>query len=74
LPTEEQLMTDFGVSRSVVREAFALLRREGLIDRLQGIGTIDNHYRIVSDLPETHGVIEPRPGSMWSGSMRVGDR
>jgi GntR family transcriptional regulator len=71
LPAEEQLMADFGVSRSAVRDALALLRHEGLIDRLQGIGTVDVHYKIVSDLPETHGVIEPRPGSMWSGSMRV---
>jgi GntR family transcriptional regulator len=71
LPAEEQLMNDFGVSRSAVREALALLRHEGLIDRLQGIGTVDVHHKIVSDLPETHGVIEPRPGSMWSGQMRV---
>jgi hypothetical protein len=55
LPAEEQLMADFGVSRSAVRDALTLLRGEHLIDRLQGIGTVDVHYKIVSDLPETHG-------------------
>ncbi|MDT4949716.1 MAG: Bacterial regulatory protein gntR family [Pseudonocardiales bacterium] len=48
-------MADFGVSRSAVRDALTLLRGEHLIDRLQGIGTVDVHYKIVSDLPETHG-------------------
>lgn len=39
LPSEWELMTHFGVSRGVIREALDLLRGEGLIDRLQGAGT-----------------------------------
>jgi GntR family transcriptional regulator len=39
LPSEWELMSRFGVSRGVVRDALDLLRGEGLIDRLQGAGT-----------------------------------
>jgi GntR family transcriptional regulator len=71
LPTEEQLMDEFGVARAAVREALSLLRAEGMIDRVQGIGTLDVHHKIVHELPDFHGVTDPEPGSMWSGQMRV---
>ena len=38
LPTEAQLMQAFGVSRTVVREAVAALRAEGLVTTRQGRG------------------------------------
>lgn len=38
LPTEHELAKTFGVSRSVVREAIAQLRNEGLLDSRQGVG------------------------------------
>lgn len=38
LPTEHNLAQSFGVSRSVVREAIAQLRNEGLIETRQGVG------------------------------------
>jgi DNA-binding FadR family transcriptional regulator len=38
LPTEQELIAAFGVSRTVVREALAALRAEGLIDTRQGAG------------------------------------
>jgi len=38
LPTEHELAKTFGVSRSVVREAIAQLRSEGLVDTRQGVG------------------------------------
>ena len=44
LPTEMELMTAMGVSRTVVREAVAALRAEGLVVTRQGLGafvTID---------------------------------
>ncbi len=40
LPTEPQLCARFGVSRTVVREAIARLRRNGLVQVRQGFGTI----------------------------------
>jgi GntR family transcriptional regulator len=39
LPGEFQLVKQYGVSRGVIREVLALLRAEGLIDRMQGAGT-----------------------------------
>jgi GntR family transcriptional regulator, transcriptional repressor for pyruvate dehydrogenase complex len=38
LPTEVQLAEEFGVSRTVVREAVARLRSEGLVFTRQGLG------------------------------------
>jgi GntR family transcriptional regulator, transcriptional repressor for pyruvate dehydrogenase complex len=38
LPTEHLLAKTFGVSRSVVREAIAQLRHEGLVETRQGVG------------------------------------
>ncbi len=38
LPTEQKMIAAFGVSRTVVREALAALRAEGLIDTRQGVG------------------------------------
>jgi DNA-binding FadR family transcriptional regulator len=38
LPTEQKLMTAMGVSRTVVREAVAALRAEGLVTTRQGSG------------------------------------
>jgi GntR family transcriptional repressor for pyruvate dehydrogenase complex len=39
LPTEQELMASMGVSRTVIREAIATLRAEGLIATRQGIGS-----------------------------------
>lgn len=38
LPTEHILAKTFGVSRSVIREAIAQLRNEGLVETRQGVG------------------------------------
>jgi GntR family transcriptional regulator, transcriptional repressor for pyruvate dehydrogenase complex len=48
LPTEHELMKTFGVSRTVVREAIAALRAEGLVSTRQGSGAFvsdDPHRR-----------------------------
>ena len=39
LPTEQEMMDAMGVSRTVIREAVASLRAEGLISTRQGIGS-----------------------------------
>jgi GntR family transcriptional regulator len=56
LPSEEQLMRQMHVSRSVIRSAFALLRDEGLIDRIQGIGTVVVAELRSMTLEESQGV------------------
>lgn len=38
LPTEHAMAKSFGVSRTVIREAIAQLRNEGLVETRQGIG------------------------------------
>ena len=38
LPTEPQLVEKLGVSRTVIREAIALLRNSGLVESRQGVG------------------------------------
>jgi GntR family transcriptional regulator, arabinose operon transcriptional repressor len=39
LPSESQLIEDFGVSRGTVRQALSVLADEGLIERIHGSGT-----------------------------------
>lgn len=40
LPGEPSLASEFGVSRNAIREALDLLRTEGLVDRVPGVGTV----------------------------------
>lgn len=49
LPTEASLVAEFGVSRTVVREAISRLQAAGLVETFQGRGTF------VLALPETEG-------------------
>lgn len=53
LPAEPALMAEYRASRDVVREALDLLRRAGLIERRQGIGTlpIRPEYVVTGALP-----------------------
>jgi DNA-binding FadR family transcriptional regulator len=55
LPTEQELMAKLGVSRTVIREAVATLRAEGLIATRQGIGSF------VAALP-TQALFRIQPG------------
>ncbi len=70
LPTEQELIVQFQVSRTVVREAMASLRTEGLIISRQGAGvfvadsTVGRPFRIISDelrsLEEVENVLQLR--------------
>jgi GntR family transcriptional regulator len=70
LPSEAELMATHRVSRATVREALALLRAEGLIERIQGIGTHAVVHAVSTDLTEAHGVIAPGRDSMFNRRMR----
>lgn len=59
LPTEQALMRQAGVSRTVVREAVAALRAEGLVLTRQGVGAF------VAD-PSARGQIRIDPAEMRS--------
>jgi DNA-binding FadR family transcriptional regulator len=71
LPTEQEMIAATGVSRTVVREAVAALRAEGLVVTRQGVGTIvadgaDRPFRLNIDdersLREVLDVAELRTG------------
>jgi DNA-binding FadR family transcriptional regulator len=59
LPTEQALMRQAGVSRTVVREAVSALRAEGLVMTRQGVGAF------VAD-PASRGQVRIDPGEMRS--------
>src|ERR1700733_9775970 len=40
LPGEASLAQAFGASRNAIRDAFGMLRAEGLLVRVQGVGTM----------------------------------
>lgn len=74
LPSEELLMRQMHVSRSVVRGAFELLRAEGLIDRIQGIGTVVVTELRRMTLEESQGVSPADPsGPVARSSSKILD-
>jgi DNA-binding FadR family transcriptional regulator len=72
LPTEQEMMATFGVSRTVVREAVAALRAEGLVETRQGVGAFVTRdvqrrpFRIepseIRSIPDVLNVMELRTG------------
>ncbi len=51
MPSDAELVTQFGVSRMTVTRALRELQAEGLVDRVQGVGTFAAHlYRVSSTL------------------------
>ena len=72
LPTEQEMMTAYGVSRTVVREAVSALRTEGLVVTRQGLGAFVapdvrlRPFRIdlerLHSIPEVVALMELRTG------------
>lgn len=58
LPPEHELAQDFGVSRNCVREALALLSDQGLVSRIQGIGTIVTTQTLRHGIDDLRGLRE----------------
>jgi len=51
MPSDAELVAQFGVSRMTVTRALRELQTEGLVDRVQGVGTFAAHlYRVSSTL------------------------
>lgn len=50
IPSERQLSADYGVSRATVRAAVGGLVADGMLERVQGLGTFAVHPRLESHL------------------------
>ena len=66
LPTESQLTTQFGVSRTVVREAIAALAADGLVESRQGSGVFATRH-----LTSTLGAMASEMGRRVSSALNV---
>lgn len=58
LPDERFLAAEFSVSRNSIREALELLREEGLIDRVPGVGTVVVADKVEHGLNQLMGLAE----------------
>src|SRR5690348_6036537 len=58
LPPEPELAAEFGVSRNAVRDALDLIRDEGLVDRVPGVGTVVATLKYAHGLDDLRGLAE----------------
>jgi DNA-binding FadR family transcriptional regulator len=66
LPSEAQLTEQFGVSRTVVREAIAMLAADGLVESRQGAGVF-----VVNHPASTFGTLAAEMGGSVSTALNV---
>ena len=71
LPTEHLLAKTFGVSRSVVREAIAQLRNEGLVETRQGVGAFATELERRQSLRIEHGDLNNRQAFQNLYQLRI---
>lgn len=62
LSCEADLATEFGVSRNTVREALDLLRNEGLVERVPGVGTVVAGSKLTHGIDHLRGLAETLNG------------
>jgi GntR family transcriptional regulator len=63
LPSESALMVRYGASRTAIRMALDLLRAEGLVRRLQGVGTVaTDHEQVAFALDPPRSVVRSFEG------------
>ncbi|WP_281888544.1 GntR family transcriptional regulator [Paenibacillus sp. YYML68] len=58
IPTEQELMDMFSVSRTTIRQAITMLVQEGLLEKRQGKGTIVLPMKLVGNLGRLKGFAE----------------
>src|SRR5258705_2949640 len=74
LPTEDELIKRFGVSRTTVRKAIQNLARRGLVEIRRGTGTFVTLPRITQELTELTGFVEDMEALGHSPTARLIDR
>lgn len=73
LPSEDELVRDFSVSRTTVRSAIQSLVRRGIVEIRRGIGTYIAHPRIVQELTSLTGFVEDMEALGRTSSARLLD-
>ncbi|WP_257348187.1 GntR family transcriptional regulator [Pseudalkalibacillus decolorationis] len=58
IPTEQELIKEFNVSRTTIRQAISILVQNGLLEKKQGRGTIVKSQRLVGNLGKLRGFAE----------------
>jgi GntR family transcriptional regulator len=71
LPSENELVDSYQVSRATVRQALALLEREGLIYRAKGKGTFIAKHRVRYPLTTMIATTEDMQRRGWKSGVRV---
>lgn len=71
LPSEQELMQAYGVSRITVRQALKDLHNEGLVFSAQGKGTFVSRARAVQDVQHLEGFEEAMTRKGYATSARV---
>jgi len=74
LPTEDNLIQRFAVSRTTVRKAIQNLSSRGLIEIRRGTGTFVAQPRITQDLTELTGFVEDMAALGHAATARLIDR
>jgi GntR family transcriptional regulator len=70
LPSEAEMMRTHRVSRGAVRDALNMLREEGLVSRVQGMGTFVVSPAVLSRMVEIHGMKPVSVNGVWDGAQR----
>ncbi len=71
LPTEQELSAQFGVSRTVVREAIARLKSEGLVETRQGAGAFVTQNKLGMPFRIAPKTIESAQGTIEVLELRL---
>ncbi|WP_394171743.1 GntR family transcriptional regulator [Guptibacillus hwajinpoensis] len=58
IPTEQELIKEFGVSRTTIRQAITVLVQNGLLEKKQGRGTVVKPQQLVGNLGQLKGFAE----------------
>lgn len=73
MPTEAELTSTYGVSRTTARRALDDLRRIGLVERAPGRGTFVAHPRVAAPIPHLHSLTaEVEALGFRAGSVQLG--